>query len=80
MEDVVIEGLAEASQQISGGDLNPFKGQNGEILSSNLERSFNGVFGKERCHKISCEYGKVACTCKHEYNNNKMHYLQLMKT
>ena len=37
----MIEGLAEASHQISGGDLNPFKGHSGEILPSNLERSFS---------------------------------------
>ena len=42
MEDAVIEGLAEASQQIVEGDLNPFKGQHGEILPPNLERSFSG--------------------------------------
>ena len=41
MEDAVIEGLAEASHQIFGGDLNPFKGQSGEILPSNLDRSFS---------------------------------------
>ena len=36
MEDAMIEGLAEASHQILGGDLNPFKGHSGEILPSNL--------------------------------------------
>ena len=47
MEEAVIEGLAEASQQILGGDLNPFKGHYGEILPSNLERSFSGFLVKK---------------------------------
>ena len=42
MKDAVIEGLAEASHQTFGGDLNPFKGHSGEILPSNFERSFSG--------------------------------------
>ena len=46
MEDAVIEGLAEASHQIVGVDLNPFKGHSGEILPSNLERSFSGFLVK----------------------------------
>ena len=46
MEEAVIEGLAEANHQILGGDLNPFKGHNGEILPSNLERSFSGFLVK----------------------------------
>ena len=46
MEEAVIEGLAEASQQILGGDLNPFKGHCGEILPSNVERSFSGFLVK----------------------------------
>ena len=46
MEDAVIEGLVEASQRIEGGDFNPFKGHSGEILPSNLERSFSGFLVK----------------------------------
>lgn len=42
MADDVIEVMAEANNQIEGGDLNPFRGQNGEILHSNLERGFSG--------------------------------------
>lgn len=42
MEDAVIEELVEASQQISRGDLNPFKEHIGEIHPVNLERSFSG--------------------------------------
>ena len=42
MEEAMIEGLAEASHQTSGGDLNPFQGHSGKILPSNLERSFSG--------------------------------------
>ena len=38
MEDAVIEVLAETNKQIEGRDPNPFKGQHGEILSSNIER------------------------------------------
>ena len=49
IEDFVLEGLAETTQQISSGDLNPFKGQCGEILPSNLERSCSGFFSAKGC-------------------------------
>lgn len=42
MDDAMIEGLAEASQQIVYGELNPFRGYNSEILPFNLERSCSG--------------------------------------
>ena len=47
MEDAMIEGLVEASHQILEGDLNPFKGHSGEILPSNMERSFSGFLVKK---------------------------------
>lgn len=52
MEDAVIEGLAEASQQIVQGDFNPFKGHNGENLPSNLERSFSGFLVRKDAIKL----------------------------
>ena len=42
MAVAVIEALAQASQQIWEGQLNPFKEQVGEILPTNLERNFSG--------------------------------------
>ena len=42
MSEAVIEVLAEASKQISGDQLNPFKEQAGEILPGNMERNFSG--------------------------------------
>lgn len=42
MSEAVIEVLAEASKQILGDQLNPFKEQSGEILPGNLERNFSG--------------------------------------
>ena len=42
MAEALIEGMVQQSQLISKGDLNPFKGQSGEILPLNLERSFSG--------------------------------------
>jgi len=42
MSEAIIEVLAEASKQISGNQLNPFKEQYGEILPGKLERNFSG--------------------------------------
>ena len=42
MLEAVIEVLVEASKQISGDQLNPFKEQAGEILPGNMERNFSG--------------------------------------
>lgn len=38
----MLEVLEEANKQISKEDFHPFKEQRGEILSSNIERSFSG--------------------------------------
>ena len=59
MEDAVVEGMAEASQQSRGGDFNPFKGQNGEILPSNLERSFSGFLVRKDAIKFKVNYEKL---------------------
>ena len=40
--DAVINLMAEANNQISKGELNPFKEQIGEVLPSNMERNFSG--------------------------------------
>ena len=42
MPDAVIDLMAEANNQISKGELNPFKEQIGEVLPPNLERNFSG--------------------------------------
>ena len=55
----MIEGLAEASQQIAGGDLNPFKGHIGEILPSNLERSFSGFLVKTKAMQFKVNTEKL---------------------
>ena len=54
ISEVEIKIIAEASQHISDGELNPFKEQVGEMLPTNLERNFSGFFGK----KISCQVAK----------------------
>lgn len=59
MEDALIEGLAVASQQIFGGDLNPFKGHIGEILPTNLERSFSGFLMRKEVIKFKVNIEKV---------------------
>ena len=42
MPEAMIEELAEANNQTSKGELNPFKIQIGETLPSNVERNFSG--------------------------------------
>lgn len=42
MTDAMIKVMVEASQQIDGGDPNPFKWHCGEVLPSNLEQCFSG--------------------------------------
>lgn len=65
MENAVLEGLAEASQQLGGGDLNSFKGYNGEILPSNLERSFSGFLVKKDAIKFEVNtnffFARIEC-------------------
>lgn len=58
MADALIEVLAEASQQIRG-DLNPFKGQCGEILPSNLERNFRGFLVRKEAIKFKVNTEKL---------------------
>ena len=59
MEDAVLEGLAEASQQLGGGDLNPFNGYNDEILPSHLERSFSGFLVRKDAIKFKVNTYKL---------------------
>lgn len=48
MQNAMIELMAEASQYgPDEADLNPFKAQNGEILSSNVERNYCGFMMKK---------------------------------
>ena len=61
MAEAVIEILAEASQQ-NGEDVNPFKGQCGEILPPNLERSFRGFLVRKDAVKFKVTTEKLlAC-------------------
>ena len=59
MADAVIEALAEASQQISERDLNPFKEQIGEIFPSNLERNFSGFLIRKDAITFKVDSGKL---------------------
>ena len=59
MEDAVVEGMAEARHQISKGDLNPFKGYNGEILPLNMERSFSGFLVRKEAIKFKVNTEKL---------------------
>lgn len=59
MPDVMIEVLVEASKQISGGDLNPFKEQTGEILPSNLGRNFSGFLIRKDAISFKVDSGKL---------------------
>ena len=59
MEDAVIEGMAEVSQQSREGDFNTFKGQNGEILPSNLERSYSGFLVRKDAIKFRVNSEKL---------------------
>ena len=59
MEDVVIEGLAATSQQISEGNHNPFKKLIGETLPSYLERSFSGFLVKKESIKFKVNTDKL---------------------
>ena len=59
MEDTVIEGLAEASLHTAEGEFNPFKGYNGEILPSNLERSFSGFLVRKDAVKFQVNSEKL---------------------
>ena len=64
MDEAVIEGLAEASQRNVGGDLNPFKGHSGEILQSNLERSFSGFLVKTKAIQFKVNTEKLLARIK----------------
>lgn len=59
MTEVVIEALAEVSQQIWEGQLNPFKKQTGEILPKNLERNFSGFLVKKDAIMFKVDSMKV---------------------
>lgn len=59
MEEAVLEELAEASQHIAKGNLNPFKGHSGEILPNNLERSFSGFLVRKEAIKFTVNTEKL---------------------
>ena len=59
VEDAMIEGLAEANQQMRGGDFNPFRGQYGGILPSNLERSFTSFLVRKDAIKFKVNSKKL---------------------
>lgn len=59
MADAMIEVMAEASNQIYERDLNPFKGQSGEILPPNLERSFSGFSVRREAIKFKVNTDKL---------------------
>ena len=53
MAEVVIEEMADANNQIEEGVLNTFRGQHGETLPPNLERSFSGFLVRNDALKLS---------------------------
>ena len=59
MPDVVIEVLANANHWIDGEDPNPFKGYQGEVLPSNLERSFIGFLVRKYAIKFQVNTEKL---------------------
>ena len=62
MTDAVIEVLVEANQQIEGKNPNPFKGYKGEVLPSNMERSFSGFLVRKDAIKFQVNTEKLlAC-------------------
>ena len=64
MEDVVIEGLAAASQQIPEGNYNPFKELTGEILPSYLERNFSGFLVRKESIKFKVNTDRLLARIK----------------
>lgn len=59
MTEAVIEVLAEASQQISGDQLNPFKEQAGEVLPGNMERNFSGFLVRKDAITFKVDTGML---------------------
>ena len=59
MSEAVIEVLAEASKQILGDQLNPFKEQAGEILPSNMERNFSGFLVRKDAITFKVDTGML---------------------
>ena len=59
MTEAVIEVLAEASQQISGDHLNPFKEQAGEVLPGNMERNFSGFLVRKDAITFKVDTGML---------------------
>ena len=59
MPDAVIEILAEANQRLNGEEPNPFKGYQGEVLPSNLDRNFSGFLVHKDALKFKVDTEKV---------------------
>ena len=59
MSEAVIEVLAEASNQIPGDQLNPFKEQAGEILPGNMERNFSGFLVRKDAITFKVDTGML---------------------
>ena len=59
MPDAVIELMAEANNQISTDELNPFKEQIGEVLPPNLERNFSGFLMRKDAVKFKVDTQKL---------------------
>ena len=59
MPDAIVDLMAEANNQISNGELNPFKEQIGEVLPPNLERNFSGTFMRKDAVKFKVDSQKL---------------------
>ena len=59
MPEAVIDVLAEANQRLKGEEPNPFKGYQGEVLPSNLDRNFSGFLVHKDALKFKVDTEKV---------------------
>ena len=59
MPDAVIEVLVEANQRLKGEEPNLFKGYQGEVLPSNLDRSFSGFLVRKNALKFKVDTAKM---------------------
>lgn len=56
MTKVVIGIMAEVSQHVKKGTLNPFCAQIGQILPPNVERNFNGFFVRKEAITFKVDF------------------------
>ena len=87
MLEAVMEVLAEVNHQIDGENPNPFKDYHGEVLPSNLDRSFSGFLVRKDAIEFQVDTGKLlACIaelknqllmCKFVVSKSPLHAMRL---